>query len=97
MEQPPHIEDIIRKPYERDLQWNMRRAFIERNEEKTDRRKLLQLSDNLMKMEFVGQQIRYPIKVYHELHNLAGNLWEEFRREKKLARIRDYMCQRRVA
>ncbi|EFX72501.1 hypothetical protein DAPPUDRAFT_326206 [Daphnia pulex] len=47
MEQPPPIEDI-RKKYESDLQWNLRRAFIERNEEKMERRKLLKLSDNLI-------------------------------------------------
>jgi len=46
----------FRKPYEPDLQWNLRRAFIERNEEKMERRKLLKLSGNLMNMEFVGQQ-----------------------------------------
>ncbi|EFX78723.1 hypothetical protein DAPPUDRAFT_105049 [Daphnia pulex] len=59
MEQPPPIEDIrisFRKPYEPDLHWNLRRAFIEINGEKMERRKLLKLSDKLMNMEFVGQQ-----------------------------------------
>ncbi|EFX77961.1 hypothetical protein DAPPUDRAFT_320837 [Daphnia pulex] len=49
MEQPPPIEDI-RKIFEPDLQWNLRSAFIERNEGKIDRIKLLRMSDNLVNM-----------------------------------------------
>jgi hypothetical protein len=46
---------IFQKKIQSDLQWNLRRAFIERNEEKMERRKLLKLSGNLMNMEFVGK------------------------------------------
>ncbi|EFX78722.1 hypothetical protein DAPPUDRAFT_320229 [Daphnia pulex] len=56
MEYPPPIEDI-RKIYEPYVQWNLRRAFIERNEEKMERRKLLKLSDHLVNPCFINSSL----------------------------------------
>jgi hypothetical protein len=36
--------------YEPDVQWNLRKAFIKKNEGKMDRIKLLRMSDNLVNM-----------------------------------------------